>query len=402
MKTRGSTRDSTGVSDSIVNQLLSKIDGVDSLNNILLIGMTNRKDMIDEAILRPGRLEIHIEIPLPDEKGRLQILNIKTAEMRKNKRVSPESIERLPELAERAKNFTGAELEGLVRNAASFALARSVDASTMKTLDDSAIRLEWGDFERALSETVPAYGNKDNTELQANFSNGMCHYGMAFEELWTSLQRLVNQVRLSVRTPLMSVLLEGSGSSGKTAIAAKMAQESNFPFVRMITPDSMIGAGESERCSRLLKIFTDAYRSPMSIIFIDDIERIIEYSPVGHRFSNAVLQTLLILMRKVPPAPARLMVIATTSISKFLDDLQLSQAFNVTLHVSLLQTPAEYATVMKEYSTMSAQQINSIAKAINKPIGIKQLLMVLEMARAEFSDTVTPDQFLQCLHTVGF
>ena len=46
------------MSDSIVNQLLSKIDGVDSLNNILIIGMTNRKDMIDEAILRPGRLEV--------------------------------------------------------------------------------------------------------------------------------------------------------------------------------------------------------------------------------------------------------------------------------------------------------------------------------------------------------
>ena len=50
-KSRGSVRDGTGVSDSIVNQLLSKIDGVDSLNNILVIGMTNRKDMIDEAIL---------------------------------------------------------------------------------------------------------------------------------------------------------------------------------------------------------------------------------------------------------------------------------------------------------------------------------------------------------------
>ncbi len=54
-KQRGSNRDGTGVSDSVVNQLLSKIDGVDSLNNILLIGMTNRKDMIDDALLRPGR-----------------------------------------------------------------------------------------------------------------------------------------------------------------------------------------------------------------------------------------------------------------------------------------------------------------------------------------------------------
>eukprot|EP01037_Dinobryon_pediforme_P019023 gene19023-19369_t len=117
MKSRGSTRDSTGVSDSIVNQLLSKIDGVDSLNNILIIGMTNRKDMIDEAILRPGRLEIHIEITLPNKDGRVQILNIKTADMKKNKRISDEVLSRLTEIADLTENYTGAELEGLVRNA---------------------------------------------------------------------------------------------------------------------------------------------------------------------------------------------------------------------------------------------------------------------------------------------
>jgi vesicle-fusing ATPase len=75
------------VHDTVVNQLLSKIDGVNSLNNILVIGMTNRKDLIDDALMRPGRLEVQVEISLPDEAGRVQILNIHTKSMRDAKRV---------------------------------------------------------------------------------------------------------------------------------------------------------------------------------------------------------------------------------------------------------------------------------------------------------------------------
>nr|GMC55521.1 Vesicle-fusing ATPase [Ipomoea batatas] len=95
-KSRGSTRDGTGVHDSIVNQLLTKIDGVESLNNVLLIGMTNRKDLIDEALLRPGRLEVQVEINLPDENGRFQILQIHTNKMKENSFLAPDV--NLPEL----------------------------------------------------------------------------------------------------------------------------------------------------------------------------------------------------------------------------------------------------------------------------------------------------------------
>ena len=77
-KSRGTVNSGTGVYDAVVNQLLSMIDGVDALNNILVIGMTNRKDLLDEAILRPGRFEVHIEVGLPDETGRQEIFKIHT------------------------------------------------------------------------------------------------------------------------------------------------------------------------------------------------------------------------------------------------------------------------------------------------------------------------------------
>ena len=103
------------------------MDGVDQLNNILIIGMTNRLDMIDEALLRPGRLEVHMEISLPDERGRFQILNIHTAKMRTNG-VMDSDVD-LVELAQLTKNFSGAEINGLVKSATSFAFNRHVKVS---------------------------------------------------------------------------------------------------------------------------------------------------------------------------------------------------------------------------------------------------------------------------------
>ena len=90
------------------------------MNNILVIGMTNRIDMIDEAMLRPGRLELHLEIGLPDEEGRLQIFRIHTNKMKKNGLLGSDVD--LNELALLTKNYTGAEIEAVCGSARSFAL----------------------------------------------------------------------------------------------------------------------------------------------------------------------------------------------------------------------------------------------------------------------------------------
>src|SRR5258708_410300 len=106
------------------------MDGVDQLNNILVIGMTNRKDMIDEALLRLGGFEVHMEISRQDEHGRLQIPNIHPAKMPQNKIMDRDVS--IQELASSTKNFSGAEINGLVKSAPSFEFNRHVKVSTTR------------------------------------------------------------------------------------------------------------------------------------------------------------------------------------------------------------------------------------------------------------------------------
>ena len=130
-KARGSGSLS-GATDNVVNQLLSKIDGINSLNNILLIGMTNRKDMIDEALLRPGRLEVHIEITPPSVEGRLSILKIHTKTMKENG-VLGEDVN-LQEIAEKTEGYSGAMLEALVQGCVSNLLYSRIEKGDYENL----------------------------------------------------------------------------------------------------------------------------------------------------------------------------------------------------------------------------------------------------------------------------
>nr|KJB66714.1 hypothetical protein B456_010G153600 [Gossypium raimondii] len=298
-KSRGSTRDGTGVHDSIVNQLLTKIDGVESLNNVLLIGMTNRKDLLDEALLRPGRLEVQVEISLPDENGRFQILQIHTNKMKENSFLAPDV--NLQELAARTKNYSGAELEGVVKSAVSFALNRQVSMDDLtKPVDEENIKVTMDDFLNALLEIVPAFGASTD-DLEQCRLNGMVDCGDRHKHIYQRAMLLVEQVKVSKGSPLVTCLLEGSSGSGKTALAATVGIDSDFPYVKIVSAESMIGLHESTKCAQIVKVFEDAYKSPLSIIILDDIERLLEYVAIGPRFSNIISQTLLVLLKRLPP-----------------------------------------------------------------------------------------------------
>ena len=102
----------SNVTERMVNQLLTELDGVETLQDVVFIAATNRPDLIDPALLRPGRIDKLIMVPAPDEKAREKILEVHTKKVRLGKDVE------LKELAQKTKGFSGADLEGLVREAA--------------------------------------------------------------------------------------------------------------------------------------------------------------------------------------------------------------------------------------------------------------------------------------------
>jgi len=126
--------DTSGIRDSVINQLLAKMDGVDALDNVLVVGLTNRIELIDPALLRAGRMEVHVRVDLPDAAGRQQILRIHTAKLRARRALDAEAAAAVGSgaLAEATEGYSGAELAGLVRSASSFALERYVDGALLK------------------------------------------------------------------------------------------------------------------------------------------------------------------------------------------------------------------------------------------------------------------------------
>lgn len=114
-KKRNLLTDTTGSHSNIVNTLLTKMDGLKSLNNILLIGTTNRLDTIDPAFLRPGRFELKLHIKEPDREGRKEIFEIHLRNVLKHFKLMCD----VSELADLTPSFTGAQIEGLVRKVVS-------------------------------------------------------------------------------------------------------------------------------------------------------------------------------------------------------------------------------------------------------------------------------------------
>ncbi len=153
-KQRGSSvNDAT---EKVVNQLLSEMDGVEELEKVMIITATNRKDLIDPALLRPGRIDALVELEIPDKKTREEIFKVHTKGMPLEKNIN------LSDYINKTEGWTGAEIESIARNAGINAIKR-IYLSKDKNKSEK-IMIRKGDFDSALEQISEQSGKKSGEQ----------------------------------------------------------------------------------------------------------------------------------------------------------------------------------------------------------------------------------------------
>jgi len=257
----------------VVAQLLTMMDGLEERGQVVVIGATNRVDAIDAALRRPGRFDREIEIGVPSELDRIEILKIHTRGMPLAEDVS------LDVLAQQTHGFVGADLAALAREAAIRALRRYLpeldlekEEIDQETLDK--LRVLGSDFRSAQRDVGPSAMREVMLEVSH----------VKWEQVG-GLESAKTEVREAIELPLThrekfedlgiepprGILLYGPPGTGKTLIAKAVASESGANFIPVRGPQLLSKwVGESERAVR--EIFKKARQVSPSIIFFDEID----------------------------------------------------------------------------------------------------------------------------------
>jgi transitional endoplasmic reticulum ATPase len=257
----------------IVAQLLTLMDGLKVRRNVVVIGATNRVDAVDEALRRPGRFDREIEVRIPDQQGRLEILQIHTRGMPLAKEVELEKI------AETTHGFTGSDIAALAREAALATLRRVLPTLKLeeKTIPPEVLeKLVVGrdDFEQALKEVQPSALR----EIVVEIPNVRWQDVGGLDQVKQMLREMVELplehpeafARLGVRSP-KGVLLYGPPGTGKTMIAKAVATEAGANFLTA-KGSTMLSKwyGESEK--KIAEFFQRAKQVTPAVIFFDELD----------------------------------------------------------------------------------------------------------------------------------
>ncbi|GAA0257921.1 CDC48 family AAA ATPase [Halobaculum roseum] len=167
---RGRNTGDSGVSERVVSQLLTELDGLETLEDVVVIATTNRPDLIDNALLRPGRLDRHVHVPVPDEEGRRKIFGVHTEH-----KPLADDVD-LDTLARKTDGYVGADIEAVCREASMNASREFINSVSPEEVDDSVgnVRVTMEHFEQALEEVHPSVTEETKEryeEIEQRFRN---------------------------------------------------------------------------------------------------------------------------------------------------------------------------------------------------------------------------------------
>jgi transitional endoplasmic reticulum ATPase len=313
----GERDEEADVENRVVAQLLSLMDGLESRGEVVVIGATNRVDAIDPALRRGGRFDREIEIGVPGEAGRREILEVHTRGMPLADGVD------LDRLAAGTHGFVGADLHALSTEAAMAALRRARDGGG----DEAGlmqVKVTREDFETAMASVDPSAMREFVAEAPEIDYDAVGDLEDAKQTLTEAVEWPLAYRNLFEQTntePPTGILLHGPPGTGKTLLARALAGESGVNFIHVDGPELLDRyVGESEKAVR--EIFDRARQASPAIVFFDEIDSIAGQRGSGMgggaEVSERVVSQLLTEMDGMAENP-NLVVLAATNRREALD-----------------------------------------------------------------------------------
>ncbi|PSP47823.1 AAA family ATPase [Halobacteriales archaeon QH_7_69_31] len=295
-----------GMENRVVAQLLTLMDGLDAGEDVVVVGATNRVDVIDPALRRGGRFDREIEIGVPDAAGRREILDVHARGMPLADDVD------LDDLAARTYGFVGADVHSLVTEAALRALRDREDR------EELVVRR--ADLEAALAAVDPSAMREYVAETPSVTFDDVGGLTEAKQVLTEAVRWPLQHAPLFEATdtePPAGVLLYGPPGTGKTLLARALAGESDVNVVSVAGPELLDKyVGESEKAVR--EVFDRARRAAPAIVFFDEIDAVAGTRGEGSEATERVVSQLLTELDGLTGNP-NLIVLAATNRRESLD-----------------------------------------------------------------------------------
>ena len=306
------------VEKRVVAQLLALMDGLNDRGNVIVLGATNRPDSIDPALRRPGRFDREFEISVPNEDGRLEILEIYTRSM-----PISEDID-LKDLSSELHGYTGADIKSLCREAALKSIRRylpEIDLETEKIPSEvlQSMQIKLIDFYDAMQDVVPTAMREFYVERSKVWWHDVGGLEDVKKSLSDNLAMAMKEpakfTKMGIKPP-KGALIYGPPGCGKTLLARALATETGANMILVRGPEILSKwLGESEKAIR--EIFRKAKTSSPCVVIFDELDSIAKTKSGEGGTGETILSQLLTEIEE--GSSSRVVIIGITNRPDVLD-----------------------------------------------------------------------------------